>query len=511
MTGYLMDTPHTWGFYSELSPQYLNYVCLLSGHKPPPLGGKFTYCDLGCGNGVTLTALGEMYPEGEFIGVDLSATHVENGAALAEAAGLTNVRFLEMNFADLAGANLPDFDYIVAPGVYSYTDPEEREHLAHFIGRKLKSGGVQYLSYNALPGWSAITSLRDLMIQHTSSMLVDTPVKAQTALTLLHHLRDNNAGFFTDNPSLGDFLDEISGQELHYVVHEFFAKALKPFHFHQVAAHMRSVGLIYSGNACLNLNFVDIAVAADFHKMLREASSRIEFETLGDFIRNQRFRQDIYVKDAVEMEEAEINEALYSIPFGTICVESLFRREVQFGDVKLQYAANLFQLLIQHLSAGAKSIDELRQIDDFSAYAPELMLDALRFLSAGGQLVPFCRPTKPPDQAALDARRYLLPSKFNLAMIKTRMFQQQTLAFISPLAGVGFEVTTSDALFALCMAEAPRDQLADWVLQRMLETNQKMVFEEGSETEAIENSLRIFRDVRLPKFLELGFLEAAPE
>ena len=61
---------------------------------------------------------------------------------------------------------MPRFDYIVAHGVYSWVDRPVRAQLRRLIDGHLKSGGLVYVSYNALPGWTA-----DLPFQHLAREL----------------------------------------------------------------------------------------------------------------------------------------------------------------------------------------------------------------------------------------------------------------------------------------------------------------------------------------------------
>ncbi|MDP6643550.1 MAG: methyltransferase regulatory domain-containing protein [Rhodospirillales bacterium] len=316
-----------------------DYICLLGGHRPPSIAGKFSYCEIGCGNGVTLNGLAQIYPDADFTGIDADAGLIENAGALASAAGLENTRFLEMDVAEIGDAKLPGFDYIVIGDIYSAVDRRARNGLREFIGAKLKSGGVLFVGYHALPGWSAIARLRDLVLQHTAPMTSDAVTKAQSGLDYLGLLREKKAGFFADNPPLSTFLDGLMERDIKAVAHELFSAPVKPYYFHQVTAEMRSAGMTYSGSALLNLNFVDIAVPAEFHDLLRKSATRIEFETHGDYIRNQRFRKDVFIKDDPTLDEQERDAMLAEIPFGIICNADEFNREVRFGEVHLKYIA----------------------------------------------------------------------------------------------------------------------------------------------------------------------------
>ena len=103
---YLKDAPYIWGCYSELSPLFLNYICALNGYRPRNLGEGFAYCELGSGNGVTVTALAELFPQGSFHAVDFNDIHINNGTALRDGANLENLSFYEKDFNDLKDLGL---------------------------------------------------------------------------------------------------------------------------------------------------------------------------------------------------------------------------------------------------------------------------------------------------------------------------------------------------------------------------------------------------------------------
>ena len=61
----------------------------------------------------------------------------------------------------------------------------------------------------------------------------------------------------------------------------------------------------------------------------------------------------------------------------------------------------------------------------------------------------------------------------------------------------------ADALFALCMAEASRVEVVDWVIQRLMEANQEIITDGHSERDTIaagfeEFQKKLFTDVITP-------------
>jgi SAM-dependent methyltransferase len=505
--GYTTDTPYTWGYYGELSPIFLNYVCALNGHYPVPIEKEFSYCELGCGFGVTTNGLAQLFPQGQFTGIDFNEKHIDAAHELAEESGISNVDFKALDFNELAAANLPQYVFIVLHGVYSWVDPETRDNIRKFLRANLKEDGVAYVSYDCLPGWAALAPLRDVVLTHTAAMTTDDTMKAQAGLDYLDFMASNNAAFFTDNPPAKEFLAEIKTKDIRYVAHEMFVAFSKPYYFHQVATEFRSAGLSYSGSALLHLNFIDLAVPAEFREILLKATSRNEFESRGDFIRNQRFRQDVFKNSRKTMDEEEQLEALSKIVFGTICTAVEFQTSAVFGDVELNYGGDLFANLIELLSGTPKSAAELAEMDEFKAYPLDLIIDGIKFLSAGKQLVPMAADAKARSDQDTEADRYILPNAFNIQLLKRWLLKQDAVVMMAPRAGIGIEVSMADALFALCLVEANREEVPNWVFQRLLESGQQMVFGEGSESEAIAVAVEKFRETRLPKFLELGILE----
>jgi len=167
--GYVTDIPYVRGFKPMLAPAWLDFVALLGGIQPPARQSGFSWCDLGCGQGVTAAVLAATHPGGVFHGIDAMPVHIDFAASLATEAEARNAHFHTADFAAALNQPLPRFDYIVAHGVYSWVDVGIRAQLRRFIDRRLKSGGLVYVSYNALPGWTS-----DIPFQYLVRALAET-------------------------------------------------------------------------------------------------------------------------------------------------------------------------------------------------------------------------------------------------------------------------------------------------------------------------------------------------
>ena len=76
-TSITVDEVNQWQYSNELNPLYLNYICTLNGHYPVQIEHGFNYCELGCGVGITLNGLAELFPKGKFFGIDNNIDYID--------------------------------------------------------------------------------------------------------------------------------------------------------------------------------------------------------------------------------------------------------------------------------------------------------------------------------------------------------------------------------------------------------------------------------------------------
>jgi len=103
--------------------------------------------EIGSSDGGNLIPMALALPESNFTGIDLAERAVARGCAMIDALGLGNIRLQQMDLMH-AGAEMGEFDYIIAHGVYSWVPPEVRDHLLSICRTNLAPQGVAYISYN---------------------------------------------------------------------------------------------------------------------------------------------------------------------------------------------------------------------------------------------------------------------------------------------------------------------------------------------------------------------------
>src|SRR5882762_9667404 len=159
--GYVADIGYTYGYYTELNPLRTR-LALLNAQQMVP--GIETACELGFGQGLS-TNIHAAASGVEWYGTDFNPSQAAFARDLAAKSGAA-AKLYDDAFADFAHrTDLPDFDFIAVHGIWSWISDANREVIVEFIRRKLKVGGILYISYNTLPGWSAFAPMRHLMTE----------------------------------------------------------------------------------------------------------------------------------------------------------------------------------------------------------------------------------------------------------------------------------------------------------------------------------------------------------
>ena len=99
--------------------------------------------------------------------------------------------------------SLPDdlgkFDFITLHGVYSWVAPELRSCILGIIHQHLKPGGLVQVTYNAMPGWSSLLPVRELLRYFSDQASGDSIQRISSALNVLVDLKRLMYQFFMIN------------------------------------------------------------------------------------------------------------------------------------------------------------------------------------------------------------------------------------------------------------------------------------------------------------------------
>jgi SAM-dependent methyltransferase len=307
--GYVSEIGYTFGYYGELNPRRIAVPFLNVGLAPPPIA---TACELGFGQGLSVN-IHAAASDVDWWGNDFNPGHADFARSLAAAAG-SGAQLFDESFAEFCSrADLPEFDYIALHGVLSWVSEENQRLIVDFVRRKLKAGGVLYLSYNTQPGHAAMVPFRHLLFEHAARMTAPgrgIVARIDGAIEFTEALLGLSPGFAVAHPTIAERLKAMKAHDRHYLAHEYFNRDWRALPFAELAHSLAAAKLTFACSAAY-LDHVDaLNLTADQHRFLADIPDPLFRQSVRDFIVNQPFRRDYWVKGGRRLSPLDQGEAL---------------------------------------------------------------------------------------------------------------------------------------------------------------------------------------------------------
>jgi hypothetical protein len=135
--------------------------------------------------------------------------------------------------------------------------------------------------------------------------------------------------------------------------------------------------LEFAGSATMFLNMVDLAVPVELQDEFRLLKSRAELEAKRDFIRNETFRRDIWVKGESLKTEDEWLAVNQDLIFGTLLSLAQIDRKVSFGDIQLSYEGGPVATMLEAVAEKAIGIGDMNEVPGLDHLSPWTRVDAV--------------------------------------------------------------------------------------------------------------------------------------
>ena len=435
--GYHIDIPYTVGFYPDLAPVHIESALLFAGFKADLTRPGATYCELGCGYGLTTLILAATNPQMSFVGVDFNPTHIIAANALAESAQLNNVRFIESSFEDLLDPRFSDldkFNTIALHGVYSWVAPAIRRAIVKFAEEKLATGGALYISYNAAPGWMPRAPLQRLLFEWAKRNPREPRMVTANALRFAKALKEAGAFYFKANPQVGAFIESMEGMDLSYLVHEHLNESWSALYHADVSADFASTRLTYACSAQIADNVDETSVPATSHELLHDPADRVWLETVKDFLVGRSFRRDIFVRGENRMTAVTRLRELDRV-FTLIVPRSAATGKIPTAMGEVEGRGDVYPVVLDLLAGGPIRFSDLLAVANGPAKDPQVLIQTLALLIHAG------RVKMMPPNAKIDPE----PSrKLNAALAREIAAGKVVLALAAPAIATGIAAELTD-------------------------------------------------------------------
>jgi SAM-dependent methyltransferase len=486
--GYVSDIEYTTGFYRELSPRFLTYIALLQRCRALDISKPFNYCELACGQGFSTNVLAALYPHANFYGIDFNPAHIASARSLASEADLDNVEFREESFQvarEVDDHELPPMDFITLHGTYTWVAKENRRAIVEFIKRKLRPGGIVYISYNCMPGWLQMMPLQHLMQEHALRHPDRSDRQVEGALDFIESLNNADTRYFEANTSAAPRLKKMREKNTRYLAHEYITDSWEPLYHTDVVRDVAGAKLDYMGSAGLLENFVTLSVPEKTRKLYEQYKDPAFRELIKDFAINQQFRRDVFVKGQRRLTSTQERHMLQALTFAPLRTRENMSYEFRTPLGRATGQENLYKPILDAVEGGPKKLADLQETAD-----PDMgrLVQASAALTTSAQMHPVVDDMG--GTATASARR------LNRAVAQRVLIGDAYTYLAAPAIGNGIacrdhEIIAYDVLSHHNVSTA--DDLAQGMWARFKEVGRRLV-KDGQTLWSDEENLNEFRN-----------------
>lgn len=481
--GYVAEVDYVHEYSGALNPAYASFAAALAGHHVSEFS---TCCELGFGQG-TCIAIHSAAGEGVWWGTDFNPSQAGFARDLAGTSG-ANAHLFDQAFDEFCcRPDLPDFDFIGLHGIWSWINDENRAVITDFVRRKLKPGGVLYISYNTWPGFAAFLPLRDLLWQHaTLQSATNVPLldRIENAFQFGGRLKDVKAGYFAANPQVEKRFDLIKKLPGNYLAHEYFNRDWHPMPFSQMAKWLEPTKLSYACSAYFFDHVDTINLTSNQREFLADIPDLMFRELVRDFMVNQQFRRDYWVKGPRALTRLEQVEAIrrQRVILGTYRPEVSLKVIGVLGEATMQ--DGVYNPILDVLASNTpQTFADIEAKVSSRGISFVQLKEAITLLTGAGHLLPVRS-----DEAIASAKSHT--DRLNAYLIEKARSSGDINYLASPVTGGGINVPRFQQLFirALRQGKTAPEQWAEstW---RLLAAQNECVIKDGNALDTPESNL----------------------
>lgn len=466
--GYISDIGYTYGYYSGLNPNNLRLPLLSKNIAMPKIK---TACELGFGQGVSINAHAAANSDVEWWGTDFNPSHVSFAQELASRSK-GRVHLFDQTFEEFcAREDLPDFDFICLHGIWSWISSENRQFIVEFIRQKLKIGGVLYISYNTLPGWSAKTPVRHMLAEHAHIMgskgqgIVN---KVNDAVSFTKELINLSQNLTKGNASITAQIEQITNQDPHYLAHEYFNRDWDPMYFSDMNTHLESAKVSYTCSSNFINDFLPGLFSEEQLAFWQDIQDPMFAQLVKDYLLNTQFRSDIWIKGPRELPQLQVEKTWQQLRFALIA-DSL----PETLNIPSHRSISLFQELYEPL-AKVLSDYEIHTIAELQDELPNVSLSnigqALAILHAMEKIVIV------QDETVIDSSRESSHA-MNQYIVENSLTGTNINYLMSPVSGGAIKVSRLDQLmiYAYLYESHEKQEMVQFVWSILQKNNQRLI------------------------------------
>ncbi|WP_426956435.1 class I SAM-dependent methyltransferase [Muricoccus radiodurans] len=488
--GYVADAPYTVSYHPTQVPSHMALAAAINGVDWQPRE-RMTVADIGCGRGYVIAALAASNPGWNCIGLDYNPGQIAEAMDFAEEAGLDNLGFVEADLAAMSDSDmdsLPMLDVAMLHGVWTWVADPVRAGIVRLLSRRLKPGGVVYISYNSLPGFGQDAALQRLLRLGASlAPRGDSVERVLHALPLVKELQATNPKMLANTYMLKRLVQEGPPPNPPYLAHEFMTEHWRPVFQADLAEALAPARLDYIGSSTLVENIPDMFLEPAQRAIWDRMPEGSPQELVKDLCIERPFRRDIYMRGMRKIDRRAALDKII-VALATHETEKLPGLPTSRGMANL--APEVANDVLAALRQGPQRIGDLRRLTPGRSTTPE---ELLVMLNGAGTVEPIWR-TRVDANAVARARRFNERAAAHYAGQGTSEGQY---GLASPFMGAALPVTSLELYLAT------RPELQGVTDPTEAEARLRPLLPPEADEKAIATAMKTLTD-RLPVWQRFG-------
>ena len=366
----------------------------------------------------------------------------------------------------------------------------------------MKVGGVLYVSYNTLPGWSSFAPVRHLMTEHAArfgSNAQGIVKQIDHALDFGAELAASDAKYVAKTPGVQERIEGLKKQDRNYLAHEYFNKDWHPMYFSDVANWLSDAKLDFACSAHVLAAVDKLNLSPEQVKLMSNIPDKMYLQTVRDFCTNQQFRRDYWVKGSRRLTALDRVEKLREECVVLTVPTDRVPEKVSGSYLEATLQKSIYDPILKALkSHKPHKVGYLEASLQDSSISFTMLMEAIIILIGSGSISP---ATIEPSSEAIAKCNELNRYSISLARSSSDM---RYLA--SPITAGALLVPRFQQLFILAILEGHKgpEKWADFVWGILNIQGQKILKNGNTLESADENLAELIQQAKEFKEQDLG-------
>jgi hypothetical protein len=275
------------------------------------------------------------------------------------------------------------------------------------------------MSYNALPGWQGAIGMQRVLREAGQRLATRSDRQAEAGAEIVRALAEANAVHLRDGEFVPSLLGLLGKASNVYLAHEYMTAAWRPCFHADVVAALAGAKLSWVASSQLIENFSALMLGDEARKVVDRFDDAIMRELIKDMCLSRTLRQDVFVRGARRLNNAERDAALGEVMVALLRPPDKFEWEMEAPSGKANLDRSFYGPIVAALGEGPRRVRDLLDLPGLAGRGGPS--EVVGMLVGTQQATRVLAPAVEPDAGVrrlneAAARRFVRPDNLSNAM-----------------------------------------------------------------------------------------------